>query len=336
MSEGRTPTIDDVALLAGVSVATVSRALRGLPNVAPSTAARVREASAQLRYRPAPFAAGLAAGRTRTIAMGVPHLNSWYFAQLMAGAEAIFAAAGYDLLVFGMASEEARDRVLSGPLLKRADGMILVDLEVAAPDAPVDRMPIVTIGFELAGCSSVSIDDVAVGRMATEHLLALGHREIALLTGAHDDPFAFSVPRKRLQGYELAIAAVGGRVRQELRAVGGFSTEGGYEAMLSLLQLEVPPTAVFAMSDEMAFGALRALWEQGLLVPRDVSLVGVDDHEVSKVLGLTTVAQPVAEHGATAARLLLERLADPEAAARDVLVPVELVIRATTAPLSER
>jgi DNA-binding LacI/PurR family transcriptional regulator len=86
----------------------------------------------------------------------------------------------------------------------------------------------------------------------------------------------------------------------------------------------------------MAFGALRALWEQGLLVPRDVSLVGVDDHEVSKVLGLTTVAQAVAEHGATAARLLLERLADPEAAARDVLVPVELVIRATTAPLSER
>lgn len=330
MSDARSATIDDVAALAGVSVATVSRALRGLPNVAPSTAAKVREASDQLRYRPAPFAAGLAAGRTSTIAMGVPNLNSWYFAQVMAGAEAIFAAASYDLLVFALGSEGSRDRVLSGPLVKRADGMILVDLEVAAEEAPVGRMPVVTIGFELAERSSVRIDDVAVGRLATQHVVDLGHTDIAVLTGHHDDPFGFSVPRLRLIGYDEVLEAAGIAPRPEFQAVGGFSIEGGAEAMASLLQLDHPPTAVFAMSDEMAYGAIRTIWESGRRVPEDISVIGVDDHEFSSVLGLTTIAQPVAEHGATAARLLLQLVDDPSTVAQHVHPPVELMERTST------
>ena len=118
-------TIDDVAAAAGVSVATVSRALRGLPNVAPATAERVRTVANELRYRPAPFAAGLAAGRTSTAAMAVPLLDSWYFAQVMAGAEAALSIAGYDLLLVAIDSEPTRHRVGRGPRVKRADGPIL-------------------------------------------------------------------------------------------------------------------------------------------------------------------------------------------------------------------
>lgn len=312
-------TIEDVAQAAGVSVATVSRALRDLPNVAPSTREKVRSVADELQYRPDPSASALAAGRTRTVAMAVPVLDSWYFTQVMAGAEAVLSGAGYDLLLFSVDTNERRQRLLSGPLLKRADGLIVVDLRI--PRGEVDALlasplEVVAVGIEIPGASAVVVDDHRIAFEAVSHLASLGHQRIALIEGLPDDPLRFHVPAERRRGYSDALAAAGCSEIDDFVVAGNFSVEGGREAMARLLDGPQPPTAVFAMSDEMAFGALRELWDRGLDAPSDVSVIGVDDHDFASIVGLTTVQQEVARHGEVAARILLDRL---DAGQRDIV-----------------
>ena len=329
----RPVTIEDVAQAAGVSVATVSRALRDLPNVAPSTREKVLAVATELQYRPDPSASALAAGRTRTIAMAVPVLDSWYFTQVMAGAEAVLSGAGYDLLLFSVDTDERRQRLLSGPLLKRADGLILVDLRM--PDDEVasllaSQIEVVAVGIEIPGASAVVVDDHRIAFDVVTYLARLGHRRIALIEGLPDDPLRFQVPAERRRGYSDALAAADLPEDTGLIAAGNFSVVGGREAMARLLDLPEPPTAVFAMSDEMAFGALRELWDRGLDAPCDVSVIGVDDHDFASIVGLTTMQQEVARHGEVAARLLLDRLEPGE---RDIVrhTPTATFIERSTA-----
>lgn len=332
-------TIEDVAAAAEVSVATVSRALRNLPNVAESTRNHVIAVAASLDYQPDPAAARLAAGRSRTITIVVPHLSSWYFSTVIAGAEAICAESGYECLVVGVGTIDECTRLLgdSSRLERRTDGVILVNIE-AGPDqaASLRRrgVALATVGTQTPGYPSVSIDDVGTGRVATDHLIALGHRRIGLISGQSDDPMNFAVPRQRRLGYETALHAAGLAVDETLVESGSFGIDGGQEAMTKLLAHRAPPTAVFAMSDEMAFGALMALSEASLVAGTDISIIGVDDHDVARVVGLTTVRQHVADQGAAAARALVERLQSPEAPARDTESPTELVVRRTSGPPS--
>lgn len=337
-------TIEDVASAAGVSVATVSRALRDLPNVAPATRARVQEVARRLRYRADPSAAALAAGRTKTIAMAVPLLGSWYFNEVMAGAHAVLRDAGYDLLLFTVDGDISRQRLLSGPLVKRADGLLLVDVHVPEDEAAAlvadqseprpgrqsRAMSVVTVGIELPGATSVTVDDRRLARDAVSHLLELGHTEIGVIHGGEDDPSGFRVPAERQQGYLDALAAAGLAPRPELSVAGNFSVSGGADAMGRLLDLDRAPTAVFAMSDEMAFGALREIARRDLRVPEDMSVVGVDDHDFAAVVGLTTVHQEVAEHGAVAARLLLDQLTGVLDQPVHHTARTELVVRRST------
>lgn len=329
----RPVTIEDVALAAGVSVATVSRALRNLPNVAPSTREKVQAVADELQYRPDPSASALAAGRTRTVAMAVPVLDSWYFTQVMAGAEAVLSGAGYDLLLFSVDTDERRQRLLAGPLLKRADGLIVVDLRIPDGEAAAllaSSVEVVAVGIEIPGASAVVVDDHRIAFEAVTHLASLGHRRIALIEGLPDDPLRFHVPAERRRGYADALAAAGHHEDNELVVAGNFSVEGGREAMARLLDASEPPTAVFAMSDEMAFGALRELWDRGLDAPCDVSVIGVDDHDFASIVGLTTVQQEVARHGEVAARMLLDRL---DTGVRDIVrhTPTATFIERSTA-----
>lgn len=330
-------TIEDVAAAANVSVATVSRALRNLPNVADSTRSHVAAVAASMDYRPDPAAARLAAGRSRTITIVVPHLSSWYFSTVIAGAEAVCAEAGYECLVVGVGTIEECNHLLddSYRLDRRTDGVVLVNIPASpAQSASLRRrgVALATVGTRIAGDPSVSIDDVGTGRTATDHLISLGHRRIGLISGQSDDPMNFAVPRRRRAGYEASLVAAGIPVDASLVQSGSFGIDGGQEAMAALLAHDEPPTAVFAMSDEMAFGALMALSESSLIPGVDVSIIGVDDHDVARVLGLTTIRQRVAGQGATAARALLERLQSPDSPARDVQSPTELVIRRTSGP----
>jgi DNA-binding LacI/PurR family transcriptional regulator len=331
-------TIEDVAAAAGVSVATVSRALRGLPNVAIHTRERIELIAGQLDYQADPAASRLAAGRSRAIAVAVPMLDVWYHSHVVAGVEAVCAEAGYDTVVVGIGAPQEGRRVLdvAGPIYRRVDALICVDVRLTDDELgrlQNERMAIVYIGPDGGpGIPSLGIDDVEVGKLATRHLIELGHRRIGLIHGQPDDPYSFTVPHRRQQGYEAALREAGIEPDPELVAPGYFAIEGGYDALNVLLDLPQPPTAVFAISDETAFGALWAARERGIVVPHQLSIIGVDDHDSAPVVGLTTVHQDVPEHGAHAARMVFDMLtgADPPAWRQNA--PIRLIERTTTAP----
>ncbi len=320
-----------------MSVATVSRALRGLPNVAESTRARVVEVALRLHYEPDPAAARLAAGRTRTVIIVVPHLASWYFSTVIAGAEAVCNESGYEFLVVGVGSQTECDRLLDerSRLERRADGVVLVNLPATAAQAASLRdrgVSLSTIGTRTAGAPSVFIDDVEVGRLAASTLAGLGHERIALISGLGSDPLNFEVPKRRSTGFCAGLAEHGLSFDRRLEAGGNFGIDGGQEAMAALLDLDGAPTAVFAMSDEMAFGALMEMKRRGLVVGADVSVLGVDDHDVARVLELSTIRQEVSTQGAAAARLLISAMSGGPVDLEPQLSSIELVLRSTTGP----
>ncbi len=347
----RRATIEDVAAGAGVSVATVSRALRNLPNVAESTRKRVSDVAAGLSYRPDPAAARLAAGRTGTVTVAVPTLNGWYFSTVVAGAEAVCADAGLEFQVIGIPTLRQRDRLLDEAtrIERRTDGLILIDIAVTEEQAASlqrRRVSLATIGSRMPGHPSVAIDDERVGRIAAEHLLDLGHQRIAVIGASAGGPMSFDAPVARRRGFEHALAERGVTLPEELIASGRFSVDGGHEAMSILIDAPRPPTAVFAMSDEMAFGALMAFDEHSLEPGVDMSIIGVDDHEFAQVVRLTTIRQPVADHGSAAARMLIEEMtragrgmaprSSVDLDACDIQPDVALVVRSTTGPPRSR
>ncbi len=331
----RGATIEDVARRAGVSVATVSRALRGLANVAPGTRAKVERAAADLRYRPDPNASRLAAGQSRAIGVAVPIIGGWYFSQVLAGVEAVLAPAGYDLLVYAAAGPDDRRRFLGDalPVRKRVDGLVIVDIDLPPDDVEswvASGVCVVTIGQRTSGFPSVTIDNRTGAAVAARHLLGLGHREIAIIESVDDDRFHFSVAGLRRAGFDDALAEHGLVVRADHVAHGLFTVESGRAAMEQLLAARPRPTAVFAASDEMAIGAMQAVREQGLDVPGDMSIVGFDDHDLSGAVGLTTIRQPVVDIGGRAAARLLAEVAAGRPGGDHDVIPTELVVRSST------
>ncbi|RIV36593.1 LacI family DNA-binding transcriptional regulator [Micromonospora radicis] len=337
--------IDDVARLAGVSTATVSRALRGLPTVSAATRRRVLAAAEQLQYAVSPNASRLAGGRTGTIAVVVPRITRWFFGVVVEAVEDFVHQAGYDLLLHNLGGrEQNRQRLLrAANLNKRVDAVMLV----ATPLRPADLstlaalgLPGVTVssGTNVPGWPCIRIDDLAAARTATRHLLDLGHRRIAHISGDPDDELAFTAHLHRRRGYQEAIRAAGLRPDPSLDVESTFDIAGGTRATEELLRRGDAPTAIFAACDEMAMGALTALRDAGLRVPQDVSLIGVDDHALSGVLGLSTIAQPATEQGRLAAKLLLDPLEGAAGASTltdpgsPVILPTRLVVRDSTAP----
>ncbi|MFG3707901.1 LacI family DNA-binding transcriptional regulator [Micromonospora sp. NPDC047670] len=363
--------IDDVARLAGVSTATVSRALRGLPTVSAATRRRVLAAAEQLEYAVSPSASRLAGGRTGTIAVVVPRITRWFFATVVEAVEEFVHQSGYDLLLHNLGGrEQTRQRVLhTANLHKRVDAIMLV----ATPLRPADLTALaklelsgvtVSSGTVVPGWPCVRIDDVDAARTATRHLLDLGHRRIAHISGDPDDELAFTTHLDRRQGWRDALREAGLDPDPALDVESQFTIDGGTRAAEELLRRGEPPTAIFAACDEMAMGAMTALRDAGLRVPQDVSVIGVDDHDLARVVGLSTIAQPAAEQGRLAAQMLLDPLVgrrleapaatahhgvDPTAggagpgrrqpAARDgdtpetpVILPTHLIVRESTAP----
>lgn len=338
-------TIEDVAAAAGVSVATVSRALRNLPNVAPSTRERVQAVADSLNYVANAAAANLAVGRTTsstaastgTVAAVVPVLDSWYFAKAVAGTEAVLKESNFDLLLYAMTNESERQEFVSGRTdwMRRSDGLIMFDLRLSDSEAlrmQANGAKIVTIGTTTPCFPSLMLDEITATRAAVDHLVSKGHRRIGVITGDEKD-LGFRVPILRLEGFRQGLEAVGIERDAELEVPGGFSTEGGREAMAELLKLDDPPTAVFAMSDEMAFGALQLMRQQGLRAPDDIAVVGFDDNDLADLFELTTVRQDVDQIGATAARMILASIqggGTPNDGAPDrVLRETTLVIRSS-------
>jgi LacI family transcriptional regulator, repressor for deo operon, udp, cdd, tsx, nupC, and nupG len=329
-------SIEDVARLAGVSIATVSRALRGLPDVATATRARVLAAADELDYIASPFAARLASGRSATVGAVVPFINRWFFAEVIDTVETALRKAGYDLLLYNLGDEAGRSRFFEVmPMRKRVDAVVVISLVLS--DKEFDALdalgePVALLGLERTGFLSVRIDDVHGAQQAVEHLLALGHRRIGLIGGDTDDPMRFTPPLRRRDGYRDALRAAGIELDPALEVLGYFTVEGGSQAAEALLALPERPTAIFAESDEMAYGALRSIRRANLSVPADVAVIGFDDQVNAELMDLSTVRQPVAEQALDIAERLIAVMADPDAERDAVVLPTQVVVRGSTDP----
>ncbi|MCC7265746.1 MAG: LacI family DNA-binding transcriptional regulator [Caulobacteraceae bacterium] len=334
------PTMQDVARAAGVSTATVSRVLSAPERVAEETRARVEEAISRLGYAPNVAAKNLRTLRTHKILVTVPDISNPFFSQVIRGVEEAASAAGYSVLLGDTRHDPAREAQYAGMLRrKEADGLIFLGHRLPASLAEmVSRQgaaaPIVN-GCEFSpglGVASAHIDNQRAAEEAMDHLFALGHRRVGVVTG----PLASPLSRDRLAGARAAAArrGLGGLAV----AQGDFSIESGLAQSLALLDAHEPPSALFCFSDEMAMGALEALRRRGLACPTDVSLVGFDDIRYARHLDppLTTVSQPKEAIGHEVVRLLLDVLSGAADTVRHVTLAHQLVVRASTAAVRGR
>lgn len=329
------PTIYDVARLAGVSTATVSRALNGTGKIAPGTREAIDAAVEQLGYQPSAAARTLVTRSTQTIALLLPDITNPFYAELVGGIQARALEAGHTMLLCTTEGDpEREEQYLSLLLAKQIDG-VLVDGLVLPPDRVArfvrDGLPIVCLDRDIDSASIplVQVDNQLGAHLATEHLLELLHRRIAHVEGVPE----LRISQERVAGYLRAHHAVGLEPDARLRAVGAFTEEGGYEATRMLLDRS-EFTAVFAANDLSAMGVLNALVESGRRVPEDVSVVGFDDLRLSRFTTppLTTVHQPAREIAQRATQLLLDLAAGRPVTELLHLLEPELVVRGSTGP----
>ncbi len=336
----RRPTSADVATEAGVSRTTVSFVLNGREDVKipAETRRRVLEAATRLGYHPHAPARQLAGGRSHIIALVLRQTaeqiaGDAILAETLRGLAGAARTGGFRVLVEPLAPDGPDATYGSLLRAQHADGLIVSGPRVDDPSlvALVDEdFPIVIQGaFPGLHVTSVDVDNVAGSRGAVEHLLSLGHRRIACITNA---PIVYTAARERLEGYRLAMMTAGVPAPDELVAEAAFDAPSGHAAMAGLLA-RTTFTAAFVASDVVALGAIGALRDAGLKVPRDVSVVGFDDIPLAAYFdpALTTVRLPAYELGQAAGRALLDRIAERPTPER-TLLPTELIVRGSTAP----
>ncbi|MEO1853071.1 LacI family DNA-binding transcriptional regulator [Chromohalobacter sp.] len=327
--------IRKVAELAGVSVATVSRALKTPDVVSPGTRDKVLAAVEQADYRPNLTAVQFRSQRTRNLVVLVPTIANTFFSRVIGGIQEAAQRRGYGILLCNTLGDERTERAYAGLVSTRqADG--LIQLRAYDPFTASDgkaRPPMVNACEVLdeAPCPTVKLDNRAAARSVTEHLLALGHRRIGMIKGPRNSPLT----RDRLLGFQDALAVAGLAPDESLVCPGDFTPSSGYRAAGDLLSQADPPTAIFCENDEMAMGAMRRIKEAGLRIPEDISVAGFDDIAFASFCDppLTTIAQPAEDFGREAVALLLDIIDDRgDAADEHRIMPFELVIRESTGP----
>lgn len=333
------PTLEEVALRAGVGRGTVSRVINGSPRVSDRAKAAVEAAIAELGYVPNRAARALAGNRTDAIALVIPEPETRlfaepYFSDIIRGIGAELADTDMQLLLTLIRTPKERTRFAQYLAAHRVDGVLLVSVheDDPLPDLLEQlEVPAVLNGrrSDLETVSYVDADNVGGARAAVAHLIARGRRQVATITGPPD----MYVARSRLDGYRQAVEAAAGGLDAgfdtELVARGDFTEEGGRRAMRELLVRRPGVDAVFAASDVMAAGARAVLREAGRRVPDDVALIGFEDSAIARHMdpALTSVRQPTEEMGRTMARVLMEEIAERESVRRHVVLATELVQR---------
>lgn len=327
-------TIADVAKHAGVGLGTVSRVLNGSPQVRDETRARVLSSMEILDYRPNPLARGLSRGRCQTLGVVVPFFTHASAIERLRGVVAALEPSRYDLVLFNVESPVHRDQHLASITGRdRADGLLVMSLPI--PPRDLERLtaagvPVVLIDARGKGVPAVITDDVAGGRLATEHLVDLGHRSIGFIGDDPKNSFGFTSSAQREHGYATVLADAGIPYRPELVRHGAHDRTVAQQLATELLGERDQPTAIFASSDVQATGVLAAAATLGLRVPEDLSVIGFDDIELAAYVGLTTVHQALFESGHLGARLLLDAVSGEVPPAVEHTIAIEVVERTTT------
>ncbi|MGC5224597.1 LacI family DNA-binding transcriptional regulator [Micromonospora sp. DT81.3] len=326
--------IADVAERAGVSIATVSRALNG-KSASPETRKKVRAAAKELGYVVSSSASSLASGRMNNVGFMVPFVDRWFFTSVLKGVEAVLLDRGYDLTLYDLQGvDEQRGKVFANSLRRASvDGLIAASIELAPDEVRTLRdlgKPVVSIGGSIDGVSTVNVDNLRVSRLATEHLISLGHTRIAHVGSGSALGSAFQLGDTRSEGWQSALREAGIAADPSLFREADFDIPSGYQAGKSLLAYN-RPTAIFAASDEIAIGCLLAARDLGLVVPRDLSVVGIDDHQLAGFFGLTTIAQFPEEQGRHAGQMILAMLDQDDVDPQHHTTETTFIVRSSTA-----
>jgi DNA-binding LacI/PurR family transcriptional regulator len=335
-------TIRDVARHAGVSVATASRALNPNGVVNLQTRQRILTVMEELGFTPSPAARRLSLGRTLTVGVVVSFLTRPQAAERLRGVDAVLGDSEFDLVIYNVESVQKRNHYLDTlAQSQRTDGLLVMSLP-PRPEAVdvLTRAPVPVVFIDVHTPSIEAMprvigDDEAGGAMAASHLLDLGHREIAFIGDALEDPFGFTSSTDREAGFRRELAASGVNIPADRV---GHGAHGRYEARdlaRRMLTDDDRPTAIFAASDTQAFGVVAAARDLGLGVPDDLSVIGYDDIEAADYVGLTTIRQQLFESGRRGAEILLAEIEGRSPEPAIAQLEPELVARATTAPVKE-
>jgi len=327
-------TIREVAETAGVSYATVSHVINNTRLVSQETRQRVLAAMDALNYRPNALARSLRQGKTNTIGLVLPDSANPFFAEISRSIEDETFKKGYSVFLCNTELDTQRELFYVDVLSKKqVDGIIFVAAGDRADSLDFlleRRMPVVMVDRDLPSVEAdvVLTDHQLGGYLATRHLLELGHTRIACIAG----PSSITPGAERMIGYRRALEEAGLSYNESLVVRGDYHPQSGLESTHSILKMDPRPTAIFALNDLMALGALRAAAEAGYSVPKDLAIVGYDDLELSHFTNppLTTIAQPKKEIGVQAVNLLVDRMSQKNRPPSRVVLPPELIVRRST------
>ncbi|WDD98298.1 MULTISPECIES: LacI family DNA-binding transcriptional regulator [Thalassomonas] len=325
-------TIRDVAKEVGCSTATVSRALSNPEKVSKASLKRIHAAIEKLQYRPNMLSQQFRNKQANTIVILVPDIANLFFSTVISGIENVAQSKGFNVLLGDTRDSSEREKSFINLVeTKQADGVI--QLRPYSKNSMLPKKFVTAVnacGCEDTPYPAVRIDNADAARQVTEHLISLGHKKIGLISGLTDNPHTID----RLKGYKQALAQAGIEFDPALVAEGDFTLWSGLNASEHFIRMTDRPTAIFSMNDEMAIGAMKGLKAKGLKIPEDISIAGFDDLEFSKYSDppLTTVAQPAEKLGEKSAELLFQLIDGETSSQNEYVLPVEFIIRQSTAP----
>jgi DNA-binding LacI/PurR family transcriptional regulator len=325
-------TIRDVAKYVGVSHQTISRVINNSERVSPETREKVQAAIEELGYRPNAIARSMALGRTSLLACIAPNLTDYTFANIVEGAEAQARELGY-FLISASAKNPAdfSDAIEQLVASKRVTGLLVINpyIDTRYKLLP-DSFPMVFVGSNSRErkISSVALDDYKTAYEATHYLIEQGHRNVAMITG----PMIEDCSQDRCKGFEQAIRESGLGSDPTMIIEGDWSATSGHDALMRLAEVDQLPTAVFAQNDRMAIGVIQAARNLGLIIPKDISVIGVDDMPLASYFDppLTTMKQDIIQIGKEAAKLLVKTIENPDSPKQIQNITAQLVVRNST------
>lgn len=332
----KSATIHDVASKAGVGIGTVSSVLNRSRPVNEVTRQKVLSTIKELDYRPTLRGRRLSLGKTGTIGVIIPFFTLTSQIERLCGIRSVVGRRGYGLKLFTIETIPQRNKIFQTiPHSGQIDGLLLFyhyPTEDNLQHIRRSKIPTVLVDIAHPNLPHIFIDNLAAAQNAVEHLIALGHREIAYISDYFDDPLASHFGRRRYEGYCRALEAANIPLHSKYHRQGWLDRQQARHLTIELLSLSDPPTAIFAFNDELALGALEAARDLNLRVPDDLLVVGYDDLELAEFVQLTTVRQNLFESGVRGVELLLSLIGRPDTPPAHHQLPTKLIVRSTTAP----